>query len=449
LQRRNSLQGREIPLDPPFSKGEAITAGTFRQSDGWQAITRKGIFILFNNGIEMLEKLNEDDIPTEYRQGFLRGKSIDENLAENYIRHTLVGDPDADALIEYLAQLPPAEGQEWIRAGIETGPRGLAGAPDEVREFFEKVEAVPEWFDADRVNAGCAAFHRHSEMFLGAFVAGVLVEGFASLISKSFCITGRVIDQGVRRLKQNNRHLMDIMLPGGLEREGDGWKLSMRLRLIHARVRLMLKHSGDWDTAAWGVPISAAHMGYATAVFSALLLKRAEALGVKLSREERESFMMIWRYTGRVMGVPESIHFDSERSALALQRMGTVCEPPPSLESIIMANALINSAPIVIGVTEPEERRKLAKHIYRISRALIGSELADQFRFPKYNTFGVLEMFRLKNRVGRILQRAVPSLERNSRAGQFLQLLDVSLYTDEGIRYRVPGKLYAEEDQEL
>jgi hypothetical protein len=38
LQRRNALQGRKIPLNPPFSKGEAITAGIFRQSDGWQAL---------------------------------------------------------------------------------------------------------------------------------------------------------------------------------------------------------------------------------------------------------------------------------------------------------------------------------------------------------------------------------------------------------------------------
>lgn len=397
----------------------------------------------------MIENLHENDIPTDYRQGFLRGISSDKNLAENYLRHTLIGDPDADVLMECLVDLPPTEGQEWIRKGIEIGPRGLAAAPDAVRTFFEKVDAVPEWFDPNRVNAGCAAFHRHSEMFLGAFVGGVLVEGFASLISKSFCITGRVVDQGVRRLKQNNRHLMDIMLPGGLDRQGDGWKLSMRLRLVHARIRLMLKHSADWDSAAWGVPISAAHMAYATAVFSALLLKRAESLGVRLSREERESFMHIWRYTGHVMGVPESIHFDSEQSALALQRMGTICEPPPSFESIIMANALINSAPIVIGISEPEPRRKLAKHIYRISRALIGSELADQFNFPKYNTYGVLAMFRLKNTIGRWLQRVFPGLERSRRAGQFMQLLDVSLYTDEGIRYRMPGKLYAEEDKEL
>lgn len=397
----------------------------------------------------MIECLNENDIPSEYRAGFIQGKLIDKELAENYLRHTLIGDPDADALIEYLSTLSPEEAESWIRKGIEDGPEGLADAPDQVREFFEKVEAVPEWFDPTQVNKGCAAFHRNSTMFVGAFVAGVLVEGFATLISKSFCITGRVIDQGVRRLKQNNLHLMEIMLPGGLERYGDGWKLSMRLRLVHARIRLMLKYSQDWDTEAWGMPISAAHIGLATTVFSALLLKRAESLGVKLSQEERNSFIMIWRYTGYLMGVPESILFDSEQSALHFQRVGAACEPPPSSESIIMANALINSAPIVAGITEPTARRNLAKYIYRISRALIGEDMADQFNFPKYNTFGVLAFFRFKNGLGSLVQRLFPSLEKRSRTGQFMQLLEVSLYNDSGIRYRMPGHLYAEQDQEL
>ena len=55
-------------------------------------------------------------------------------------------------------------------------------------------------------------------MFIGAFVGAVLIEGFATLISKSFAITGRVLDQGVRRLQQNNAHLLEIFLPQGMAR---------------------------------------------------------------------------------------------------------------------------------------------------------------------------------------------------------------------------------------
>ena len=72
-------------------------------------------------------------------------------------------------------------------------------------------------------------FHRNSKLVLAAFVTGVLIEGFTTNIAKSFFTTGRVRDSGVRRLQNNNRHMMDIFLPGGLDRDGDGWKLSVRI----------------------------------------------------------------------------------------------------------------------------------------------------------------------------------------------------------------------------
>ena len=80
-------------------------------------------------------------------------------------------------------------------------------------------------------------FLLNSDQFLAGFAAGAIVEGFATRISKSFAITGRMIDDGVRRLKQNLRHLLDIFLPRGVEPSGDGWKLTLRIRLVHAKVR--------------------------------------------------------------------------------------------------------------------------------------------------------------------------------------------------------------------
>ena len=59
------------------------------------------------------------------------------------------------------------------------------------------------------------------------------------------------------------------MLPDALKRQGDGWKLSVRIRLVHARVRRLIRTSGDWDEAVYGAPLSAAHLALASANFSA------------------------------------------------------------------------------------------------------------------------------------------------------------------------------------
>ncbi|WP_420564895.1 oxygenase MpaB family protein [Thalassobaculum sp.] len=388
-------------------------------------------------------------IPTAYLAGHGDAALIDRELADRYVSATRVGDPQADAVMAELVKHDSSVAQPWITKGIELGPSAIPDAPEILRSFFSDVDIPPPWVDRNAFLTGCRAFHRNSEMFIGAFVAAVLIEGFSTLISQSFNITGRIVDQGVRRLKQNNRQLVEIFLPGGLDRDGDGWKLSVRIRLVHARVRQLLSKSPEWDEEAWGTPLSAAHIAFATAAFSGLLLQRAAMLGVTLTDEERASFMQVWRYAGHLMGVPEDLLFRSEEEALRLHRIGAMCEPPPTMESIILANGLINSAPIVAGFTEPRARRALARKIYRISRAMIGDDLADQLHYPAMNTFGTLTALRLKNGAERALFAISPSLGARRRASQFQTMLSVSLYADEGPRYRLPEHAHAEKDGQL
>ena len=154
----------------------------------------------------------------------------------------------------------------------EEGEEALRNAPASLREFFRDAETTPEWLDYAAFPPSVRMFHRNSPLILAAFVAGVLIEGFTTNIAKSFHITGRVRDQGVRRLGQNNRHMTEIFIPNGMYRYGDGWKLSVRIRIVQARIRNLLSNSeDDWDTEAWGLPISAAHLGYAVSAFSARL----------------------------------------------------------------------------------------------------------------------------------------------------------------------------------
>ncbi len=288
-------------------------------------------------------------------------------------------------------------------------------------------------------------FHRDSKLILVAFVAGVLVEGFTTNIAKSFFVTGRVRDQGVRRLTQNNRHMMDIFLPGGLDRDGDGWKLSVRIRIIHARIRRLLSDSEEWDTEAWGLPISLAHLGYAISAFSARLLKHMKTLGADYSQEEYDSFMAVWRYSGHLMGIPETILFRDAPEALKLYDVGLMCEPASELESVVMAHALVNSAPIVAGITDFGERQRLAKYVYRLTRGLIGNGLADQLDFPKGSAFGVVARFRLEERLGQIFRKLSPGYGKQTNLNKFSGLLETSLFDEAGISYRLPDHVHAEE----
>ena len=382
--------------------------------------------------------------PSAYVKGHAKARSADPDAADNHVRHTMIGDPELDPVMEELAGLPRDEMHRFIAAGIEGKAGALRDAPGPLRDFFEGIDDIPAWFDHESLTPGVRAFHENAGPVLAAFVTGTLVEGFATLISKSFFLTGRVIDKGVRRLKQNNRHQVEIFHPGGLRRENDGWKLSVRIRFVHAQARRLLAESGEWDEDAWGTPISAASLGYAIACFSARTLAHSTALGARYGPGQREGYCAVWRYAGHLMGIPEAVLYATEEEARHMFRIGILCEPDPSDESAIMANALIGSAPMVAGISDATERRDLANRlIYPISRALVGSDLADRLRFPACTHARAQRMLFL-HRLDTRLKRGFPRLFSGGKS-TMEQLFEVSWYDPAGLAYSLPDHVDAEQ----
>ena len=381
------------------------------------------------------------EMPSDYRAGYEKARLIDEEAADNYLAHTRVGDPVMDAIVEELASLPRPQVHRFIQAGMEEDAEGLRNAPQLLRDFFvESPPPDPDWLDHDAFGPGVRAFQRNSVPVLSAFVTGVLIDGFSTLISKSFVQTGRIFDNGVWRLKQNNRHQMEIFWPGGLARHGDGWKLSVRIRFVHAQIRRLLGQTEEWEHDAWGVPLSAAHLGYSIACFATRTVQHSEALGARYSLEERAGFHAVWRYAGYLMGIPDTILFADESQARHMYRIGSTCEPPPTPEAIIMTNALINSAPLVAGIEDTEARRNLVHNvIYPVSRALVGNELADELRFPKSRLPCTLLLYRLDQRIQALRARVLKEGPKS-----FATLLEASAYDEAGLSYRLPDHAHAE-----
>ena len=386
------------------------------------------------------------NIPTDYVPGYEKARAIAPAIADNYLAHTHIGDPLADTVAEDLAGFSTRETAGLIRAAMENeGDEALRDAPASFRELFREAETMPDWLDYSAFAPAVRMFHRNSQIILAAFVAGVLIEGFTTNIAKSFFITGRVRDQGIRRLGQNNRHMTEIFFPDGLYRDGDGWKLSVRIRLIHGQLRRLLNDSGEWDTEAWGAPISSAHLGFAISAFSARLLKHMKSMGATYNDEEYASFMAVWRYTGHLMGIPETILFRNADEALELYDIGLVCEPEAPIESIVMAHSLVNSAPLIAGMTDPVDRRNLAGYVYKVSRGLIGKEMAQSLMYPPVNTFGVVWWFMMRQRYGHILDKLLPGRRQDSNFSRFTSLIGTSLYDEDGILYKLPDHIYSEE----
>ncbi len=155
--------------------------------------------------------------------------------------------------------------------------------------------------------------------------------------------------------------------------------------------------------------------------------------------------MATWRRAGLLMGIPEAMLLQDEPDALEIFRVGLMCEPPVQDESIAMAHALINSAPLIIGITDPEDRRATARYVYAVSRALIGKELADRLRFPPQRSFGVIASFRARERYRRLVSRGLPPLGRRDGFDRFVELMNASTLEEADISYRLPDHVHTEE----
>ncbi len=387
-------------------------------------------------------------IPADYQEGHRKALQIDRERADNYIAHTTIGDPLADELVDDMSHLDQRQSAQMLKTAlsVEDSTRIDKKAPASLKKFIEFYDDVPEWVDFDSMTPGFAMFHRNTRFVLAGMVAGTLVEGFTTNISQSFFIKGRLRYQGIKRLQQNNRHMLDIFLPGGLERYGDGWALSIRVRLIHAKSRQLLYGAREWDPDVLGVPLCSAHIGFAICAFSARLLRHMKALGASFDDDERRAFMQVWRYSGYLMGIPETILYQDEEDALELFTIGRICEPPVSMESIAMAWSLINSAPLLSGTVDSEERKKLSELISRVSRVLIGEELADDLSFPKANQRITMMQFRLFN----LIEKTSSLFNRVNLEKRYdiAKILELSHYGTQGISYRLPDHYYDEQSSE-
>lgn len=380
--------------------------------------------------------------PTVYQVGYNKAFTLNPDLVATYIKHTALSDLVADGVIESLTPFDQGQVHRFIKGGMDQNTKLLSKAPRILRDFFEELETPPAWFDPQAVLAGRQAFQCYLDLFIPAFFVATL-QNASTLISKAFYMTGRVLSgYGPQRIRQNTRHFLEIMRPGSLERQSDGWKQSVRIRLVHAQVRKLIRSSGNWDESVFGAPLSAAHMSLASANFSATILRHARTLGAQMDDESRYGFMQIWRYVSTLIGTPEELLFDGDESKTnALSRVAHICEPTPGEESVAIANALVQALPGIAGTTNSKDRQSMVDHAYRISRAILGNELADQLSFPRQPTAGLLTLMRLQYRTHRFSRRLAPNIAPKWRQKSFVSLFEVS--KSDGLSYRLPDHLRA------
>lgn len=126
------------------------------------------------------------------------------------------------------------------------------------------------------------------------------------------------------------RYVVGAYTPGGMQRFGEGFRLTAKVRMIHAAVRHSLSRSDHWDWAGWGIPINNLDsMVTQAGQFGVKFTDAVQSSGIKFSDREIEDIFALSRYVGYVIGVPEEILHTDYDDARTKTDLHTLLELPP------------------------------------------------------------------------------------------------------------------------
>jgi mpaB/rubber oxygenase-like protein len=305
--------------------------------------------------------------------------SIAPERYRNYARFQNAVDPLADAVAAAFARRSVGSGRRMLDTAIERGIEAVDDPPPALVDLFKQLDGVPLWVDWDRIERGGAVFLRSGVLgiaVLNLFSLPIMYSSAGG--NKPLVFTGHLLERAPRRLAETARFVLASSRPGGLRRNGEGFKVSVRVRLMHAQVRRLLWRSGRWK-AEWGEPVNQLYMAGTNVALSAGLIEGMQRLGFRIGRADEEALLHMWRYSGYLSGVDPELAISTPEEGRLIGELIRDAEGPPDTDSRTLLEALMHAAyhPLLEG------RKWPTKISYGLSRKLIGNELADALGYPR------------------------------------------------------------------
>jgi hypothetical protein len=334
--------------------------------------------------------------------------------AADLVAWMMKGDPLADAVVKFYKSQPGGMGRTLFEQALEQGLGSLENPPEALVAFFAQVDEVPAWVDPDLLREGANVARRvgpWGELVLRnlSLMGGYL----GAAAAKPLVFTGQLDRMTARRLVETGKFWVDVNTPGGLERQAEGFKSALRVRLMHAQVRAMLLQSGKWRME-WGYPLNQFDTMATVLEFSSIYLTGLRALGFLFTQREREAVIHLWRYIGYLMGVDERILPANERDSMkslycVIATMGEADEDTKALGTAL-ANAsyqFAGDSPFARRLAGIERRLRVG-----YTRYVLGDEAGDKLGLERTLT-KYLWPAQIPLRIGaELVRKSLPGADR-------------------------------------
>jgi hypothetical protein len=341
------------------------------------------------------------------------------------MRHyTMLGDAVADA---YAALIPTYGARQLIAMLQDACSKGLEhvpNAPPELVAFITEMERLPEWLDRSLIEEG-ARKQRNAY----AHVAPYAIRGafFATFMNKysalPMAITGALTSAtAARRVKETATFFTTSVLPGALERHGEGFRAAAMVRFMHSMVRFnVLTKRSDWNVQTHGIPIPQVDQMPAGLINVFLLSHQVLRKGRKHFTKGERAIVELSRYRCFLLGLPEELLADTPQEIYDLMltraatlRAGFDDATCGALVRATMAAELVPHDDSVLGRLDRRMERSFAKWFFcrnfvdgdRSAAARVGIDIS----LADYAWAGVTMLWIMSHVHGYLLAERIPVL---------------------------------------
>ena len=258
----------------------------------------------------------------------------------------LQGDPLADQLIAWMQATGMRAAWAQVNQAIEAGVAAVSDASPALRAFFDHVERQPDWVDEQLLVRGARVCGLGGRAGMRALAVTGLMAGYQlAAVNQTLLATGALEKGAARRIAETTKWWIDVTEPGAMARGGEGFKSTLRVRIIHALVRHHVSEQSTWNEPDLGMPVNQTDMQATYLGFSVVYLLGMKLVGIPLSREDKAAVMHLWRCIAWVNGVDEGLLHnlaDGERSGMAWLFKNLLSQRMADADSARLAQALAN-----------------------------------------------------------------------------------------------------------
>ena len=279
------------------------------------------------------------------------------------------GDPLADEVARWVLERGMSEAQPLILRALDEGIEQVPEAPESLRSLFAQVDEFPAWVDRDKLALASELVRRSGP--LGGYVLRdlALIGGYqSSAINKPLVFTGALDGSAANRISETNNFWIDITRENGLERFAPGVRTAVRVRVMHALLRVRIQNNPAWRNEQWGLPINQADLVTTNLAFSVVFLSGLRMLGLQISRREAEAVMHLWRYIGYLLGINVELLPETEKAGIHLLYCLTIAQPGADEDSRALAAALLEEPLAAAYPVQPWKRAMRVRFHHGLSR---------------------------------------------------------------------------------